>query len=98
MLAVSAYDANDAPVNITTEATSGPGAIVQGTPSSYYAAGTQGALLLSSGVLNSWPTNSSYALSLSTDHVGDVMVYVPPTSTTGVDYDTETSTSGCNVL
>ena len=96
--AVQAYNANDAPTNIKVEATSGPGAIVVGTPSSYAAAGTQGSLLVTNGVLNSWPSNPNYAMSLSTTVAGDVTVYIPPTALSGTSYDTETSTTGCNSL
>lgn len=97
--AVQAYDAHDAPVGITTEATTGPGAITPGDPSTYYAAGTQAALLLSTNYINAWPSSTNgYALSLSTTKAGDVSVYVPATSATAVSYNSETSTTGCNAL
>jgi len=81
-----------------TPGTTGSG-ITVGVPSTYSAAGTQGALLVSAGYLNSWPSSSNtYSLSLSTTQAGHVMVYFPATSTTGVDYSSETSTNGCNSL
>jgi prepilin-type N-terminal cleavage/methylation domain-containing protein len=100
--AVQAYNAAAAPTDITVEKTSGPGSITQGSPLTYDAAGTQASLLLgySPPYLNAWPTggDGTYALSLSTTRAGDVMIYVPSTSTTGINYDTETSTTGCNKL
>ncbi len=71
--------------------------IVAGSPSTY-ANGPQAAKILN-GYLRSWPVGTAttgYAISLSTAIAGDVMVYVPVTSVTGVDYESETSTTGCN--
>ena len=100
--AVQVYNANDAPVDITTESTSGAGSITPGNPATYYAAGTQGGLLLSSGLITSWPsTNDGYSLSLSTTKAGDVTVYVPSNAAVGQSYDAEATTSvatGCDRL
>jgi prepilin-type N-terminal cleavage/methylation domain-containing protein len=100
--AVQAYDAAIAPADITVEKTSGTGSIIQGNPYSYDAIGTQAYLLLNTTppMLNSWPTggDGTYSLSLSTTRAGDVMIYIPATATTGVNYDTETPTTGCNKL
>jgi hypothetical protein len=49
--------------------------------------------------LRSWPAGTAttgYAISMSTSVAGNVTVYVPITSTTGVDFETESATNGCN--
>jgi general secretion pathway protein G len=97
--AVQSYNSTVAPVSIKVEATSGPGSITPGNPATYAAAGTQAAILLAGNYLNAWPsTNNGYAISLSTTKAGDVMVYVPATSATGMSYDNETTSTGCNAL
>ena len=95
--AVSAYNAQFTP-SIAVEKTIGAGSITVGTPASY-SAGAQAALLLGQGLVKSWPgTANGYAVSLSTDVTkpGDVAIYIPPTSLTAVDFESETSSTGCN--
>jgi len=47
--------------------------------------------------LQSWPSSTNgYAISLSTTKAGDVSVYVPATSTSPVDFESETGSTGCN--
>ena len=82
-----------------------PGAVSSTTGPQTFSTGTQAALLLSSGVLKSWPsTTNGYALSLSATSAGDVSVYIPPTSVTPASYSNEsasgttTATAGCNIL
>ena len=78
----------------------GSGEITVGDPSSY-AHATQALRLIRGGFLTSWPTGprGSYAISLSTTIPGNVTVYVPANSKRpGVDFEIETSSSGCNRL
>jgi hypothetical protein len=87
-----AYDA-EMSHPITTES-----GIVVGQPSTY-ALGKEARLLVNNDLLTSWPAhNDGYALSLSRTVVGDVSIYIPPTSTHPVSYDDETSSTGCNSL
>jgi general secretion pathway protein G len=97
--AVQAYNSALAPTDIAVEKTTGAGSITQGDPTTYDAAGTQASLLMGGNFINAWPTYSDgYSLSLSTTKPGDVMVYVPWNSASGVNYDTETASTGCNKL
>ncbi len=71
--------------------------IVAGTPATY-ANGPVASKILG-GYLRSWPANNAttgYAISMSTTTAGNVMVYVPVTSAVGVDFESESSTTGCN--
>ncbi len=71
--------------------------ITPGRPSTY-PLGTYARKLASFGIAN-WPSGgSSFALSLSTSVAGDVEVYVPATSTHGVNFETESSSTGCLAL
>ncbi len=72
------------------------GGFTAGTPSTY-SSGTQAQLLLNAGLVKSWPGFANgYAISLSATKAGDVSIYVPATSTSPVDYETESSSTGCN--
>ncbi len=94
--AVGTYNAQFTP-SITTEVSgTAAGNVNPGTPASYSTA-TQAALLLNNGLVKSWPGSSNgYAISLSTTKAGDVSVYVPATSASPVDFESETSSTGCN--
>ncbi len=75
------------------------GIITLGTPSTYASAGTQAAKLIAGNYLRSWPagaSSSGYAISLSTTTAGNVTVYIPVTSASGVDFENQTSANGCN--
>ncbi len=75
------------------------GVIVPGTPATYSGPNTQAAKLVAGLYLRSWPTgltSSGYAMSLSTTVPGDVALYIPATSSTPIDFETESSSSGCN--
>ncbi len=97
--AVRAYNAQTTTSKIGVEVLgAGPGQIVLGDPTSYGAA-TQAQLLVSNNYMRSWPaglSSSGYAMSMSTTTAGDVAIYIPPTTTsTGVDFESENTTTGC---
>ncbi len=61
--------------------------------------GREAQALLSNGLIRTWPAPThGYAVSLSTTRAGDVSIYVPATSTTPVDFESESATTGCNAL
>jgi general secretion pathway protein G len=96
LTAVKAYDAQQSTALAVETSASG---FTLGTPSTYWASGTQGSLLISDGYIQQAPQSTNgWAMSLSTTTPGDVMIYVPATSATGVDYNSETTTNGCNAL
>ena len=75
---------------------SGAAGFTAGTPATY-ATAVEAQLLLTSGVLRSWPgTSQGYAVSLSASKAGNITIYVPATNVTGVDFESETATTGCN--
>jgi hypothetical protein len=89
--AIGAYDAASGyTVGVETN-------ITPGLPSTY-PSGTQATDLLSGSWLSSWPTSTSFSLSLSTTTAGEISVYVPANSTSAVPYLTEGPTQGCNAL
>ncbi len=97
--AVRAYNVQSSSSQIGVEVLGGgPGQIVLGNPTTY-ANATQAHLLVSANLLRSWPAGSAssgYAISMSTTTAGDVAIYIPPTSTsTGVDFESESATTGC---
>jgi hypothetical protein len=110
--AVQAYDAQNAPAIIGWETRgTGAGDVNPGRPSSFGSA-TQARRLIVGQYLVGWPAPNDFAIALATGPAsvsgsdaaargaqkGDVMVYVPATSTTPVDYNLETQGNGCNSL
>ncbi len=99
--ATSAVDATSTSAISVEKVGSGVGQITLGRPATY-SLGTQAQRLLHSGYITSWPGDSNggaYSVSLSTTVAGDVAVHVPANAPgPGVDFESETSTSGCNSL
>ena len=88
--ATSAYNAQFTPsIGVETH-------ITFGQPNTY-GSGKSAKLLIQQQLLRMWPSASyGYAISLSTTIAGDVSVYVPANSTHPVDFESETSRTGCN--
>ena len=88
-------DVGGSPYGITGFIANNP-TILVGTPSSY-PNGSQAQLLLAPNLLKSWPGSANgYSISLSVTKAGNVSIYVPATSLTPIDYETESSITGCN--
>ena len=96
--AVSAYNAQFTPGVGREVVGNNSGDIVKGVPSTY-ANGKQAQLLLGQGLVKTWPgTSNGYAISLSTTKPGNVSVYVPANSTTAMDFESQSSITGCNSI
>jgi hypothetical protein len=96
--AVGTYDSANLTPIATEVVGTGPGNLELGNPTSYGNA-TQAQLLIRGDFLSSWPlATSGYALSLSSTVAGAIEVYVPAVSRHGTQFESETSTSGCNKL
>ncbi len=96
--AVGTYNAQFTPSIVTEQVGNYAGQISPGNPSTY-STGTQAQLLIANGLLRSWPgASNGYSMSLSTTKAGDVTVYVPADNPVGTDFESETSTTGCNAL
>jgi hypothetical protein len=71
--------------------------VTVGHPSTY-AKGHGALILLRARYVSSWPQDSAFAISLSTETSGDVAVYVPAASRHPVIFSGEGPTTGCNAL
>jgi hypothetical protein len=100
--AVRSYNAVFDPTVIGWERIGGSAGIVPGHPSTY-AHGAEARKLVAAGDIASWASDGPrYAISLATPgpgrRPGDLIIYVPPTNPHGVDFASETSSTGCNAI